>query len=93
MDVFARLLAYVIIAALWVWFAWSLTAKLGYRGLSRKLWFVSLCIPFLLGFTLVAILALPWPVYKELLQLRAESQKLAKQNDIERELKRLKRPE
>lgn len=89
-DVFAQILAYALTAVLWAWLWLHIITKIGYRGLARRLWLVSMCIPPLLGVAWILLFVLPWPAFRELKQLRQENEKLARQNAINEELKRLK---
>jgi hypothetical protein len=90
-QVIGEILGYILGAILWAWLWWHIITKIGYRGLVRKLWLVGMCIPPFLGITWILLFLLPWPVHRELKQLRKESQKVAKQTDIDDELKRRKR--
>jgi type VI protein secretion system component VasK len=90
-DVFGQILAYALTAVLWAWLWLHIITKIGYRGLARRLWLVSMCIPPFLGIAWILLFLLPWPVHRELRQLKKESQKVAKQADIDDELERMKR--
>jgi hypothetical protein len=57
-------------AVLWAWMWLFIISKIGYRGLYRKLWLVGMCLPPILPAVMIALLLLPWPIYRELKRLR-----------------------
>lgn len=85
-DLIGQILALSLAAVLWTWLWWHVITKIGYRGLARKLWLVGMCIPPFLSITLVLLLALPWPICRQLRQMK----KQLNGNDIEAELRQLR---
>lgn len=82
------LVPYAIAAVLWVLLWWHTITKIGYRGLARKLWLVGMCIPPFLSVVLVCLLVLPWPVLRQLRQLRKQNS--LPEDEIEAELRSLR---
>ena len=89
-DKFALLLGYALGVVLWLWLWWHVIGKIGYRGLARKLWLVGMCVPPFFGLVMIFLLLLPWPVYRQLRQLREQNKRLQPGSDIDEELKRLR---
>lgn len=72
-------------AVLWAWMWLFIISKIGYRGLSRKLWLVGMCLPPVFPAVMLALLLLPWPVQRELKKLKKAIP------EIQSELERLKK--
>lgn len=64
------ILSYAASAIFWAWMWLHIISKIGYRGLSRKLWLIGMCIPPVLPGVMIALLLLPWPVHQELRKLK-----------------------
>ena len=85
-DLTGEILAVCLGAVLWVWMWWYVITKIGHRGLARKLWMVGMCIPPLLPIVMVLLLVMPWPVCRQLRQMKKQSGG----TDIDAELRRLR---
>ncbi len=74
------------------WSMWRLTAKAGYRGVSRWIWFLLLGFPLTSGLSLAGFVLVPWPVQKQLKKQKQQMEQSPKlMDDIDIELERLRR--
>ena len=84
-DPVVLILSTALTAVLWAWMWLHIISKIGYRGLSRKLWLVGMCLPPIFPAVMIGLLILPWPIQQELKKLRKAIP------EIKSELERIKR--
>jgi uncharacterized membrane protein len=71
-DLTGHILGVCLAAILWGWLWWHVITKIGYQGLLRRLWLVGMCIPPLFAIVMVLLLVLPWPICRQLRQLKKQ---------------------
>jgi hypothetical protein len=86
--ILGRVIVLILAAIMWVWLWYHTITKIGYRGEHRRWWLVGLCIPPINGFVLLALLVLPWPIQKQLKQLKQQGSPVPGVDD---ELEQLRR--
>jgi hypothetical protein len=89
-DTVVLILSVALTAVFWVWMWWHVISKIGYRDLPRKLWIVGMCLPPFFGFVMILLLVLPWPVHRQLRQVRKRASELEALSGVDEQLKQLR---
>lgn len=68
--------ALVVAIALWVLMWWSFFSKMGFRSWPRRLMVFCCVLPPVLSVILIVLAIIPWPVNRQLRQLRKQQEAL-----------------